>query len=75
MAGALLDGVREILARLLPRRRRRSNPRVVKRKMSNYKLKRIPHRNWPQPTRDPAEAVGIAPHCRAVSANKQRRPL
>ncbi|MEV6728444.1 hypothetical protein [Streptomyces sp. NPDC051364] len=48
---------------------------MVKRKMSNYKLKRIPHRNGPQPTRDPAEAVRIAPHYRTVSANNQRKPL
>lgn len=75
MARALLDGIREILARLLPQRRLRSNPRVVKRKMSNYKLKRTQHRDWPQPTRDPAEAVRIAPHYRTVSANKQRKPL
>ncbi|WP_157620006.1 hypothetical protein [Saccharothrix sp. NRRL B-16348] len=48
---------------------------MVKRKMSNYKLKRVRHRTWPQPTRDPAEAVRIAPHYRTVSANKQRKPL
>lgn len=33
---------REILHELLPPRRQRSNPRVVKRKMSNWPLKRIP---------------------------------
>jgi len=36
LATALADGHREITARLLPPRRRRSNPRVVKRKMSNF---------------------------------------
>ena len=36
LATALADGLREITARLLPPRRRRSNPRVVKRKMSNF---------------------------------------
>ena len=63
----------EILARLLPVRRRRSNPRVVKRKMSNFALKRSGHRNWPQPTRDPAEAIRIAPHYRTMSVNKALR--
>jgi len=28
----------------------RSNPRVVKRKMSNFRLKRPEHYHWPQPT-------------------------
>lgn len=31
-------------------RRLRSNPRVVKRKMSNFRLKRPEHQHWPQPT-------------------------
>jgi hypothetical protein len=34
----------------VPKRRLRSNPRVVKRKMSNFKLKRAEHMAWPQPT-------------------------
>ena len=33
----------------LPKRRLRSNPRVVKRKMSNFLKKRPEHANWPQP--------------------------
>jgi hypothetical protein len=70
---ALAAGVREILARLLPVRRRRSNPRVVKRKMSNFALKRVEHRQWPQPARDPVEAVRIAPHYRTRSVNKALR--
>jgi len=41
----------EILHELLPHRRLRANPRVVRRKMSNYNLKRPEHRSWPQPTR------------------------
>ena len=73
MADALLDGLREILARLLPMRRRRSNPRVVKRKMSNYALKRTEHQPWPQPAHDPDEAVRIAPHYRTVSTNKHHQ--
>ena len=39
----------EILERLLPPRRRRANPRVIKRKMSNWALKRTEHYNPAQP--------------------------
>jgi hypothetical protein len=56
---ALVRGVREVLRRLLTRRLR-ANPRVVKRKMSNYKAKRTHHRNWPRPTKPPDEAIAIA---------------
>jgi hypothetical protein len=42
--------LRDIARKRLPPRRLRSNPRVVKRKMSNFKLKRAEHRAWPQPT-------------------------
>jgi hypothetical protein len=34
----------------IPGRRQRSNPRVIKRKMSNFALKRPEHQHWPQPT-------------------------
>jgi len=60
LATAVADGLREITARLLPPPRRRSNPRVVKRKMSNFGVKRDEHRNRPQPTRDPADTVTVA---------------
>jgi hypothetical protein len=46
---------------LLPKRRLRSFPRAVKRKMSNYQLKRAAHRAWPQPTMSSAQAVDILP--------------
>lgn len=42
--------LRDMARKRLPQRRLRSNPRVVKRKMSNFKLKRAEHRAWPQPT-------------------------
>ncbi len=42
--------LRDIAANLLPERHLRTNPRVVKRKMSNFHLKRPEHRQWPQPT-------------------------
>lgn len=49
----------EILFEPLPARRLRSNPRVVKRKMSGFALKRSHNRRWPQPTRRPQEAVAV----------------
>ncbi|RSM87198.1 hypothetical protein DMH25_42365 [Streptomyces sp. WAC 01325] len=49
----------DLLERLLPHRRLRSQPRVVKRKMSNYRLKRAEHHTWPQPTRTGTRAVRI----------------
>ena len=59
----------ELLAEPLPRRRLRANPRVVKRKMSNYGVKRPEHRAWPQPTARPADAVRvIAPVADTVTA-------
>ncbi len=51
--------VAEILEEILPPRRLRSNPRVVKRKMSKFHVKRAAHRRWPQPTRTPTEAVRV----------------
>jgi hypothetical protein len=48
-----------MLFELLPPRRLRAAPRVVKRKMSNYGVKRAEHRPWPQPARPPEDAVAI----------------
>jgi hypothetical protein len=53
--------VEELLTGLVPKRRLRSVPRAVKRKMSNYQLKRAAHRAWPQPTMPSAEAIGVLP--------------
>ena len=53
------QAVAEVLRHLLPPRRLRSAPRVVKRKMSNFALKRDRPRHWPQPTKPPDEAVVI----------------
>lgn len=51
------------MERLLPVRRLRSQPRAVKRKMSNYRLKRAEHHHWPQPTRTGTQAILIKrPH-------------
>jgi len=41
----------------LPKRDNRSHPRVVKRKMSNFKLKRSEHFHWPQPVKSFSEAI------------------
>jgi hypothetical protein len=49
--------LKDLTRELLPPRRIRSNPRVVKRKMSNFPLKRVWHRQWPQPTRPFPETV------------------
>jgi ferredoxin len=71
----------EIAERLLPTRRLRAFPRVVKRKMSNFGVKRAHHRAWPQPTLLPAEAVVIleaskpAPIRRPRHASARRRTL
>jgi hypothetical protein len=48
--------LRDIAQKRLP------NPRVVKRKMSNFKLKRAEHRAWPQPAvRSFREAIEVKP--------------
>jgi len=52
--------LRDLARKRLPQRRLRTNPRVVKRKMSNFKLKRTQHRAWPQPTsRSFREAIEV----------------
>lgn len=56
---ALTAAITEIGAELLPRRRLRAAARVVKRKMSNYGVKRAEHRTWPQPERSITDAIGI----------------
>jgi hypothetical protein len=44
---------------LLPPRRPRTNPRVVKRKMSNFGLKRPQHYHWPQPSTPFQQTVAV----------------
>jgi len=60
LALAYRRAIAEIACAPLPARRLRANPRVVKRKMSNYRVKRAEHRDWPQPTVARAERV-LAP--------------
>jgi hypothetical protein len=52
----LLD---DIAAKRLPERRPRTNPRVVKQKMSNFKLKRPEHYQPPKPMRSFRDAVVV----------------
>lgn len=53
--------VRDVARERLPERKPRSNARVVKRKMSNFKLKRAEHAHPPQPTiRSFREAVKVS---------------
>ena len=49
--------VREVSEEVLPPRRNRINPRVIKRKMSKWKKKQPEHRFYPQPTRSFADAI------------------
>ena len=51
----------DIAAKRLPARRPRSNARVVKRKMSNFKLKRAEHARPPKPRGTFADAVQVQP--------------
>ena len=49
----------EIAEEVLPQRRNRINPRVIKRKMSNWRKKRPEHRHYPQPTKKFLSSVVI----------------
>ena len=49
--------VAEVAEEVLEDRRNRINPRVIKRKMSNWKKKRPEHRHYPQPTKEFAESI------------------
>ena len=53
------DLLAEVGEEVLAERRERSNPRVIKRKMSNWKKKRPEHRRWPQPTKEFRQAISI----------------
>jgi len=59
LAVALRRAVTEILHGLLPPRQARANARVVRRKMSNYGVKRARHRSWPQPALPVTAAIHI----------------
>ena len=49
--------VEEIGEEILPDRRNRINPRVIKRKMSCWEKKKTKHRHYPQPAKEFRRAV------------------
>jgi hypothetical protein len=51
--------LQEIGQETIEPRRNRINPRVIKRKMSNWKKKRPEHRNYPQPTKSFRESITL----------------
>ncbi|MEA3396508.1 MAG: IS4 family transposase [Chloroflexota bacterium] len=51
--------LQDIAQHRLPERDKRSNPQVVKRKMSKFNLKREKHRHWSQPSRSFQEAIAL----------------
>lgn len=59
IATAHEQAIAEIIADTLGPRRLRSNPRVIKRKMSNWPVKRAEHHNPPKPTQAPGDAITI----------------
>ncbi len=61
LAVAMTTTIAEVRWELLPGRRLRAAARVVKRKMSNYGVKRPEHRAWPRPTMPPADAIRVLP--------------
>ena len=63
----------EIAKQLLPIRRLRAFPRVVKRKMSSFGVKRAKHRAWPRPTISPAAAIVIVGASKPTPIRRPRR--
>jgi hypothetical protein len=63
----------EIAEQLLPIRRLRAFPRVVKRKMSSFGVKRTKHRAWPRPTLPPADAIVIVGASKPTPIRRPRR--
>jgi hypothetical protein len=51
----------------------RSNPRVIKRKMSNWKLKRAEHRSPGQPGQQPADAITIVAATKPAPARRKKK--
>src|SRR6188472_3602216 len=52
-----LTFLKRIIDRLLPARRSRSSPRVIKRKMPKWQVKRAHHADWPQPDDHPSYGI------------------
>ena len=49
--------VRRLMARLNPVRRPRASPRVIKRKMPKWHVKRAQHTTWPRPQPQPTYTI------------------
>ncbi|WP_167752494.1 hypothetical protein [Thiorhodococcus mannitoliphagus] len=49
--------MKEVAEEILPPRRHRINPRVIKQKMSKWPKKRAHHRHPPQPTKPFEESI------------------
>ena len=47
----------QILDQVLPKRRLRSNPHVIRKRMSPYPTKYPNHNNWPQPSRSAKDLI------------------
>jgi len=62
------------IRRHLVTRRQRANPRVVKRKMSNFAVKRAAHQHWPQPTRHVIDAVVIVGAAKPATIRPNAKP-
>lgn len=59
LAGLYQRLLRELADPLLPERQPRQEPRVVRRKVPKWPLKRLAHRHWPQPTRSVAKSLRL----------------
>ncbi|MEV5646085.1 transposase [Streptomyces flaveolus] len=64
----------EITRRLLPQRRPRSHPRVARRKMSHWRLKRPEHRHRRHRSSPTPETITITPASRTTSKAKRKLP-
>ena len=62
------------IQRHLLKRRPRGNPRVIKRKMSNWRLKRAEHRGPSQPGQRPAGTITIVPATKTGPARRKKQP-
>jgi hypothetical protein len=62
------------IQRHLLKRRPRSNPRVIKRKMSNWQLKRAGHRSPPQPSQRPADSITIVAATKTAPTSRRKHP-
>ncbi|MQA01863.1 MAG: hypothetical protein GEV07_03735 [Streptosporangiales bacterium] len=49
--------IQRLIGRLNPVRRPRSAPRVIKRKMPKWHVKRAVHATWPQPRHPPKPSI------------------